>query len=92
VSRGVYGRSTRRNDGANRRQTDFFLRQVGTPYRYPARDTGIDAYRPLDGRRGGDRNNRVVKIVVIPIARDPRRVWGIGEGGGRDPDKQGRKQ
>src|SRR5262245_50918401 len=68
VSRGVYGWSTRKDGRANRRMTAFFLGQVETPDRLPAGSAGVDLRRHMNGARAAERDNGVIKIVVVPVA------------------------
>ena len=92
MSGGVYGRSTRKDGGANRRVTAFFLGRVETRDRFPTDGAGVDLRRLMDGTRATERDNGVIKIVVVPVATDPRRVGRIGECNGREPDEQAHKE
>jgi len=68
--------------------TAFFLGRVETRDSLPAGSAGVDLHRHMDGTRAAERDNGVIKIVVVPVAADPRWVWRIGECNGWEPDEE----
>ena len=77
---------------ATRRSISFLSRSLDACDRHPERELGIDGGRRLDSRRGGDGDDGVVEIVIVPEASDPGRVGGVGECGRWEPDEEGRDE
>ena len=83
-----YGRSARGGGGEKGRSPALFMRGCNKCDIRQGREFDHCASRSPEGERGGDRIDDVVKIVVVPVATDPRRVGRIGECNGREPDEE----
>jgi hypothetical protein len=82
------GRSARKNYGAKRRRGGIRFAQLDAGNGRPPR-SGVDGVQ-LGHRAGAyDEGNRVVEIVVIPIAADPCWIGRVRVGSGGKPEEEG---